>query len=120
MSVAHRDTFDSAQMNAKVRTVAEENCTFRTGVEQQGMSDVAGLRYQSQTKPKIGAQQRLAGDDLCAGHDDVRKLRDGKQGLADMSVADIVSHYIHIEGVDRLECRPWASDIRHLSHLSGS
>src|SRR4029077_407246 len=36
MSVAHRDTFHIAQVNAKVRTVAEENCTFRTGVEQQG------------------------------------------------------------------------------------
>ena len=50
VSMADRDAFDLAQANSEIGAVANEDCPFRPGIEQQGVPDVLGLRDELQTE----------------------------------------------------------------------
>jgi hypothetical protein len=103
VSMADGDALDLAQANSEIGAVTDENRPFRPGIEQEGMPDVLGFGHELQTKAKVSAQQRLAGNDLRSGQNDVGKLRHREQSLADIGVADIVGDHLHDERIDRPE-----------------
>lgn len=116
VSVADGDRLDLAQANAEIAAVADEDRAFRAGIEQHGVAHAARLRYQLQPETEIGRKQRLAGNHLGAGEDDVGELGDREQCLADVGVADVVGDHLDDERVDRLERR--TADFGHWMKLS--
>ena len=104
MPVRQNDCFDNTQIDSEAVSILLEGRRLRPGVEQQGMSDPADPGHQSQSIPEISAEQRLTRDDRCSAENDVRELGDGKQGLADVCMADIIGQHIdgeRVEGIER-------------------
>jgi hypothetical protein len=118
MSMADGNRLDFAQPDSEIGAVADEDRPFRPGIEQQGMPHVLGLRHELETKTEVGAQQRLAGNHLRPGHDDIGKLGDREQRLADVSVADIVGDHLNDERIDGLGSGRWRFGCGHFGRLS--
>ncbi len=100
VAVRHGDLLDLAEIDRHVAAVADEGRALGAGVEQQRVLLRSDLRPEAQAIAEVGHQQRLAGDFLGAGLQDVGHLRHRERGLARVGVAHIVGDDVHDQRID--------------------